>query len=76
MKKLFFFLGIFAIVLLTAYRPPLFFPFNNTGNAELKSFGKPDEVREFLKGKVELIKIGGATIGELRWSLVGNGPLL
>ena len=29
----------------------------------MKSFGKPDEVREFLKGKVELIKIGGATIG-------------
>lgn len=32
-------------------------------NAELKSFGKPDEVREFPKGRVELIKIGGATIG-------------
>ena len=31
--------------------------------AELKSFGKPDEVREFPKGRVELIKIGGATIG-------------
>ena len=31
--------------------------------AELKSFGKPDEVREFPLGKVELINIGGATIG-------------
>src|SRR5256885_4146626 len=31
--------------------------------AELKAFGKPDEVREFPKGRVELIKIGGATIG-------------
>jgi len=31
--------------------------------AELKSFGKPDEVREFPKGRLELIKIGGATIG-------------
>ena len=31
--------------------------------AELKSFGKPDEVRTFPKGKVELIKIGGAMIG-------------
>ncbi|MFH1144534.1 MAG: cupin domain-containing protein [Candidatus Eisenbacteria bacterium] len=31
--------------------------------AELKRFGKPDEVREFPKGRVELIKIGGATIG-------------
>ncbi len=31
--------------------------------AELKSFGRPDEVREFPKGRVELIKIGGAMIG-------------
>jgi len=32
-------------------------------SAELKSFGAPDEVREFPKGRLELIKIGGATIG-------------
>jgi hypothetical protein len=31
--------------------------------AELKSFGKPDEVRDFPKGCLELVKIGGATIG-------------
>ena len=31
--------------------------------AEIKNFGKPEEVREFPKGRVELIKIGGATIG-------------
>ena len=31
--------------------------------AELKHFGKPEEVREFPKGRVELINIGGATIG-------------
>lgn len=31
--------------------------------AELKSFGKPDEVREFPKGRLELIKIGGAMVG-------------
>ena len=31
--------------------------------AELKSFVAPDEVREFPKGRLELIKIGGATIG-------------
>jgi hypothetical protein len=31
--------------------------------AELKSFAKPDEVREFPKGRLELISIGGATIG-------------
>jgi hypothetical protein len=31
--------------------------------AELKSFGMPDEVRNFPKGRLELINIGGATIG-------------
>jgi len=31
--------------------------------AELKSFGQPDEVREFPKGRLELIKIGGVTVG-------------
>ena len=31
--------------------------------AEVKHLGKPDEVREFPKGRVELIKIGGATVG-------------
>ena len=31
--------------------------------AELKSFNNPDEVRTFTKGKLELIKIGGTTIG-------------
>jgi hypothetical protein len=31
--------------------------------AEVKSFNKPDEVRNFPKGKVELVKIGGAMIG-------------
>lgn len=42
--------------------------------AELKSFDKPDEVREFPKGRLELVKIGGATVGRAifepgwRWS--------
>jgi hypothetical protein len=31
--------------------------------AELKGFGKPEEVREFPKGRLELVKIGGATVG-------------
>ncbi len=31
--------------------------------AELKSLGKPDEVREFPKGRLELITIGGAIVG-------------
>ena len=30
--------------------------------AELKQFSKPDEVREFPKGRVELVKIGGAMV--------------
>ena len=34
-----------------------------TEKAELKSFGTPDEVREFPKGRLELMNIGGATIG-------------
>ena len=42
--------------------------------AEDRNFGKADEVRVFPKGKVELISIGGATIGRAtlepgwRWS--------
>jgi hypothetical protein len=41
---------------------------------DAKSFGVPDEVRKFDKGKVELVNIGGATIGRAifepgwRWS--------
>jgi hypothetical protein len=31
--------------------------------AELKNFGKPDEVREFPNGRVELVNIGGALVG-------------
>jgi hypothetical protein len=31
--------------------------------AERKDFGKPDEVREFPNGRLELVKIGGATVG-------------
>ncbi len=42
--------------------------------AELKSFNKPEEIREFPNGRLELIQIGGATIGRAvfepswRWS--------
>ncbi|MBS1620274.1 MAG: cupin domain-containing protein [Bacteroidetes bacterium] len=31
--------------------------------AEWKNFGKPDEIREFPKGRLELLKVGGAIIG-------------
>lgn len=30
---------------------------------EVKGFNKPDEVRTFDKGKVELVNVGGATVG-------------
>ena len=46
----------------------------NTKRAELKSFMRPDEIRKFPKGRVELIKIGNATLGRAvlepgwRWS--------
>lgn len=42
--------------------------------AEVKSFGKPDEVREFPNGRLDLVTIGGATVGRAvlkpgwRWS--------
>jgi hypothetical protein len=36
---------------------------STTEKAELKNFKAPDQVREFPKGRLELINIGGATIG-------------
>ena len=56
---------IIAVIAVTALLMSHKLHDNNTykGKAELKDFAKPDEVREFPKGKVELIKIGNATIG-------------
>ncbi len=34
-----------------------------TEKAEARNFAKPDEVREFPNGRLELMKVGGATIG-------------
>lgn len=45
-----------------------------TGRPEVKNFGRPDEVREFPRGKVEMLNIGGASVGRAtflpgwRWS--------
>jgi hypothetical protein len=45
-----------------------------TEKAEVMNFGRPDEVRNFPKGHLELIHIGGATVGRgvfepgWRWS--------
>ncbi|TXH20058.1 MAG: cupin [Chitinophagaceae bacterium] len=36
---------------------------HNAAKAEYLNFTTPDEVREFPKGRLELIKIGGVTIG-------------
>jgi hypothetical protein len=59
-----FILAVFAVTtLLISHQPK---DEKNTywaEKAELKSFNKPDEVREFSKGKLELVKIGNATIG-------------
>ena len=49
----------FGLIVLVAHRPPV----ATISKAELKSFAKPDEVREFPKGRVELVNIGGATVG-------------
>jgi len=32
--------------------------------AEVKNFSKADEIRRFPKGRVELVNIGGATVGK------------
>ena len=62
MKKFSFFLIITVSTLLLAFSLK---PQTNTlvDKAELKGFDKPDEVREFPLGKVELVKIGGGMIG-------------
>ena len=45
-----------------------------SGKPEVRNFNKPDEVREFPNGKVQLITVGGATVGRAtfkpgwRWS--------
>lgn len=33
--------------------------------AEHKEFGKPDEVREFEKGRIELLNLGAGTVGRM-----------
>jgi hypothetical protein len=38
---------------------------NTAQKAEVKSFLKPDEVRVFPKGKVDLVKVGGAMVGRV-----------
>ncbi len=64
MKYLFTLAIIIAGTLLLSHTPQAS---NNKfvmDKAEVKNFGKPDEVREFPKGKLELIKVGGVSIGK------------
>ena len=63
MKQIFFLAVLATTTLLLSHRPLDVARLSMADKAELKSFGKPDEVREFPKGKVEIIKIGNATIG-------------
>ena len=45
-----------------------------TQNTEHRTYNKPDEVRDFPHGKVEILKVGGGEVGRLvlepgwRWS--------
>ncbi len=70
--KMVLFLACVGALALMSYRSS-----HNTNEdtlAELKHFNTPDEVREFPFGKVELVTIGGATVGRAtlepgwRWS--------
>ena len=63
MKTLSVIAVFFLLVLLPSYRPPGHTQQKMADKAEIKSFGRADEVREFPKGKLELVKIGNATIG-------------
>lgn len=53
----------------------------STEKPELKNFDKPDDVKTFPNGKMELITVGGATIARLtfnpgwKWS-ISNQPNL
>lgn len=40
-------------------------PGSDSPNAKAKQFGQPDELRKFKKGKLQLIKLGMATIGRV-----------
>lgn len=62
MKTFFFCAGLILAAALMSSRTHDH-PINAVEEAILKNFSKPDEVREFPKGKVELVNINGAMIG-------------
>ena len=55
---------IIASILLLSHRPQAESAAVAMEKAEVKNFGMPDEVRDFPKGKLELIKVGGVSIGK------------
>ena len=61
MKTISFIAAIVVATFLLANMPGV--PLSAAEKATLKSFGKPDEIREFPLGKLELVKINGAMIG-------------
>ena len=63
MKSLTLFAGVCLSLLLMAYRPSETKSHFPGEMAILKAFDKPDEVREFPLGKVELVNVDGAMIG-------------
>ncbi len=64
MKPIFTLAIIIASTLLLSHRPQVVNRAFAMEKAEVKSFGMPDEVRDFPKGKLELIKVGGVSIGK------------
>ena len=63
MKSLTLFAGVCLSVFLMAYRSSETKSHLPGEMAILKAFDKPDEVREFPLGKVELVNVDGAMIG-------------
>jgi hypothetical protein len=61
MKTISFFVMIVVATLLISHKPDS--NLMTAGKVEVKNFGKPDEVREFPLGKLELVKINGAMVG-------------
>ena len=43
-------------------------------NAMVRSFDNPDEVRELTRGRFEIVRIGGITIGRATYEPDGSGP--
>jgi hypothetical protein len=63
MKTIIILLSFCALFVLASHTPAITGA-SHAEKAELKDLNMPDEVREFPKGKLELVKIGGATVGK------------